>query len=214
MSARAHLSHRALDRLCYPIPGPFAPVVSHDEVGMAGLVEQVLGLAIGPRCVVRVRTLHGHPVRLSLGGHGQLFAPTAVIMVAELGPVQRAQDDGRLVAAGQHDAKGRQWVGDALGGWVPARPKRVAERWCNVTMKCADVDYFCRSANSFDNVNPTPIVPRCLSRVALARPRDHREGCGAYRRRAILPSQSLSAACRRSTSAYPYRTELDPRRLR
>lgn len=141
MAAAPHFSHRNLNGLGDTITALFAPVAGHDDVGVAGLIEQILGLAIRPRRIVWVRTLHGHAVRLSLGSHGQLFAPTAVIMVAELGPVQRAQDNGRFVIADQHDAKGRKWVGDTLSGWVPARAEGMTEWGRDITIKRADVDH-------------------------------------------------------------------------
>ena len=84
---------------CLRRPGPhlFGPVASHNDVGMPVGVENVLGIAVGPGGIVGVGAVHGHPIGIGSHGHGQCLAPAVVIAVAQFGPVQGAQDDGRLI---------------------------------------------------------------------------------------------------------------------
>jgi hypothetical protein len=126
-----------LHRRGHAVPRRLGPVARHDEVGEAGLVEQVLRIAVGPGRAVGVGALDGHPVRFRARRGGQRLAPAQVLPVAEFSPVQRAEHD-RFFGACQHEAPRGQAVGDGHGRRIPARAERMPDGRGDVGFKGAE----------------------------------------------------------------------------
>ena len=78
-------------------PHLFGPIPGHDDIGTAVGVENVLSVAVGPRRIVGVDAVHSYPFSLGAYSLGQFLAPAVVIAVAQLSPVQGAQNHRQLI---------------------------------------------------------------------------------------------------------------------
>ena len=119
----------------------FGPVSGHNDVAMAVRIENMLGIPVGPGCIVGVGALHGHPVRPGAHCNGQRFPPPVIVSVAKLRPVQSAQDHGRLVFRYDHETQSGERIQDAFGGRIPSRAKRMPQRRGHVGLKGGDPDH-------------------------------------------------------------------------
>ena len=98
-------------------------------------IEQILGIAVGPGGVVGVDAVDGDALGFGVHCSSQVLAPAPVIVVAELGPVQGAQDNGCLPRVRQDKAVGRKRLADGGGGGIPAGAQRVPQRRRNIAVE-------------------------------------------------------------------------------
>ena len=97
------------------LDGAFVEVEIADRAGEVSLAEDALGGEIGDGGVVLMDGGDHHPLGRRLGGDGEDRFPAIEGFVADFAPVDRDEDDRRLIAAEEDEAVGFERIGDALG---------------------------------------------------------------------------------------------------